>query len=58
MCVEFGQGIVVQDDVAHFLDFLGVLDPPFFLGVLKSLSHNSHTHSPEETERDVINNNA
>lgn len=29
------------------LDFLGVLPPPFFLGVLKSLSQTSHTQRPE-----------
>lgn len=33
------------------MDFLGVLAPPFFLGVLKSLLHTSHTQRPEETER-------
>lgn len=38
----------------HFLadlDFLGVLAPPFFLGVLKSLSQTSHTQRPGETVR-------
>lgn len=54
ICVEFGQGIEVNDAADHFfadLDFFGVLAPPFFLGVVKSLSQTSHTQRPEETDR-------
>lgn len=46
--------LVINDDVDHFLadlDFLGVLAPPFFLGVVKSLSQTSHTQRPGETDR-------
>lgn len=47
----YGQGFTVNVVVDHLwadLDFLGVLVPPFFLGVLKSLSQTSHTQRPEE----------
>lgn len=50
---DFSQGIVINDYVDHFLadlDFFGVLAPPFFLGVLKSLSQTSHTQRPEEED--------
>lgn len=45
--------LVINDDVDHFLADLdlGVLAPPFFLGVVKSLSQTSHTQRPEETDR-------
>lgn len=42
-------GVMVYDAADHFLadlDFLGVLTPPFFLGVLKFLSQTSHTQRP------------
>lgn len=50
---DFGQGMMLNNDVDHFLAdlaFFGVLAPPFFLGVLKSLSQTSHTHRPEEED--------
>ena len=31
----------------HHLDFLGVLGPPFFLGVTGFFSHSLHTQRPE-----------
>ena len=57
ICVEFGQGVVVNDAADHFLadlGFLGVLAPPVFLGVEKSLSQTSHTQRPEEIKQNQV----
>lgn len=45
---------MINGTADHFwadLFFLGVLAPPFFLGVVKFLSQTSHIQRPEETER-------